>query len=42
MNQLFTKLLKYFFDTTKHSDLDFNRFQQLESKKSIRKDRSYV
>ena len=42
MNQLLTKLLKYFFDTTKHSDLDFNRFQQLESKKTITKENRYV
>ena len=42
MIQRLSKLMNYLFATSKHSDLDFERFQQLESKKTIRKDQRHV
>ncbi len=38
MKAMLVKICKFMFGTSKTQDLDWNRFEQLESKKTIREE----
>jgi|GEM_PF-3046343 len=42
MKKILMKICKFMFGTSKYQDLDWNRFEQMESKKTIREDNRYV
>ncbi len=42
MKRILVKICKFIFGTSKYQDLDWNRFEQMESKKTIREENRYV
>jgi len=42
MKRILVKICKFIFGTSKYQDLEWNRFEQMESKKTIREENRYV